>query len=188
LAGLIPEDKIAEIKNAADILDIVSETVALKKAGQNHLGLCPFHSEKTPSFTVSPAKQIFHCFGCGAGGNVFRFLMKHQGLSFPEAVRVGGNRYGIEVPDRRMSPEQKRQYSEKEKLYRINELAMAYFRATLHNAQTGQKAMTYLLGRGMTRKVMDNHQLGYAPDKWDGLLRYLEQKKKRLWTFWPKPD
>ncbi len=177
MAPTIPEDIIRRIKNAANIVDIVSDSVVLKNSGKNYLGLCPFHSEKTPSFTVSPEKQIFYCFGCHTGGNVFSFLMQQEGLSFPEAVRVVGNRYGIEVPDRRMSPEQKRQYSEKEKLYRINELAMAYFRATLHNAQTGQKAMTYLLGRGMTRKVMDNHQLGYAPDKWDGLLRYLEQKK-----------
>ena len=83
MAVFIPEDKISEIKNAADIVDIVSEAVVLKKTGKNHLGLCPFHSEKTPSFTVSPDKQIFYCFGCGVGGNIFSFLMKHEGLSFP---------------------------------------------------------------------------------------------------------
>ena len=107
MAVFIPEDKISEIKNAADIVYIVSEAVLLKKAGKNHQGLCPFHSEKTPSFTVSPDKQIFYCFGCGTGGNVFSFLMKQEGLSFPEAVRVLGKRYGIDIPDRPLSPEQK---------------------------------------------------------------------------------
>ncbi|PQP33698.1 DNA primase, partial [Desulfobacteraceae bacterium SEEP-SAG9] len=83
----IPEDKISEIRNTADVVDIVSEVVLLKKAGRNYVGLCPFHSEKTPSFTVSPEKQIFYCFGCGVGGNVFSFLMKQEGISFPEAAR-----------------------------------------------------------------------------------------------------
>ena len=111
MAALIPEDKISEIKNATDIVDVVSETVLLKKAGKNYIGLCPFHSEKTPSFTVSPDKQIFHCFGCSAGGNVFSFLMRQEGMSFPEAARHLARRYGIDIPEGRLSPEQRKRIS-----------------------------------------------------------------------------
>ena len=114
MAIFIPEDKISEIKNAADIVDVVSESVLLKKAGKNFIGLCPFHSEKTPSFTVSSDKQIFHCFGCSTGGNVFSFLMKQEGVSFPEAARHLAKRYGVDIPDRPLSPEQKKK-SAKEK-------------------------------------------------------------------------
>ncbi len=108
MAGFIPEDKISEIKNAADIVDIVSEAVLLKKTGKNFSGLCPFHTEKTPSFTVSPDKQIFYCFGCGTGGNVFRFLMKHEGLPFPEIARQLAKRYGIDLPIKPLSLDQKK--------------------------------------------------------------------------------
>ena len=136
----IPEEKISDIKNAADILDIVSESVILKKAGKNHLGLCPFHSEKTPSFTVSQEKQIFHCFGCGTGGNVFSFLMKHDGLSFPEAVKMLAGRYGIEIPVHEMSPEQQKRINEREGLFAVNKQAMEYFQHALQNSLAGKKA------------------------------------------------
>ncbi len=116
MANFIPEDKISEIKNTADIVDVVSDAVLLKKAGRNYVGLCPFHVEKTPSFTVSPEKQIFYCFGCGAGGNIFSFLMKKEGLSFPEAARLLAKRCGIEIPTSQISPEQKRRITEREKL------------------------------------------------------------------------
>ena len=93
----IPEDKIVEIINTSDIADVISESVILKKAGQNFMGLCPFHAEKTPSFSVSPNKQIFHCFGCGVGGNVFSFLMKHLNITFPEAVKMLARKYNITI-------------------------------------------------------------------------------------------
>ena len=127
MARSIPEDTINQIKNAANIVEIVSDSVVLEKSGRNYKGLCPFHAEKTPSFTVSAEKQIFYCFGCHTGGNIFSFVMQHEGLSFPEAVRAMGLKYGIEVPDNRLSPEQKRRLSEKEKLFRVNELAMYFF-------------------------------------------------------------
>ena len=113
MAGFIPEDKISEIKHAAEIVDIVSEAVLLKKAGKNFIGLCPFHTEKTPSFTVSPDKQIFYCFGCGTGGNVFSFLMKQEGLSFPETARRLAKRYGIDLPIKPLSPDQKKKIQRK---------------------------------------------------------------------------
>jgi DNA primase len=177
LARTIPEDTIRRVKNTANIVELIGDNVVLKKSGRNYLGLCPFHSEKTPSFTVSPDKQIFYCFGCHTGGNIFSYVMQHQGLSFPDAVRAVAGKYGIEVPDERMSPAQKQQLSEKEKLFRINHLAANFFRDALLDAQVGQQALTYLLGRGMTRKMIDAHQLGYAPDGWDGLLRHLERKR-----------
>lgn len=177
MAGLIPDDKIDEIKNAADIVDIVSESVALKKTGQNHIGLCPFHSEKTPSFTVSPAKQIFHCFGCGAGGNVFRFLMKHQGLSFPEAVRLLARRYGIDLPERDMSPAQRQRLDELDKIKRINQVAGAFFQRCLLESQPGKRALGYLEKRGLDREAVESFRLGFAPSGWDNLVKLFTRKK-----------
>lgn len=173
----IPDDTIQRIKHTANIVDVISEYVVLKKAGRNHLGLCPFHAEKTPSFTVSPEKQIFYCFGCHTGGNIFSFLMQKDGLSFPDAVRAVAGKYGIEVPDYHLTPAQKREFSEKDKIYRVNELAMRFFYKNLNDAQTGSRAMSYLLGRGMTRKIIDGYQLGYAPQRWDGIIDHLKAKQ-----------
>ena len=140
LTSFIPEEKIAEIRNAADIVDVISGEVLLKKGGKNYLGLCPFHSEKTPSFTVSPDKQIFYCFGCGEGGNVFSFVMKQEGLTFPEAAKHLARRYGIVLPDRRMSPGQKRRLDEKEQVLSTNRLAMDFFQQNLRVGPAGGKA------------------------------------------------
>ena len=175
MAIFIPEEKISEIKNAADIVDIVSESVLLKKAGKNYIGLCPFHSEKTPSFTVSPDKQIFHCFGCGTGGNVFSFLMKQEGLSFPEAARHLAKRYGVNVPDRPLSAEQKKKISEKESLLDINRRAGGFYHQALINSTAGQKARSYLSKRGISQKIIDDFKLGYAQDGWDNLLRFFSE-------------
>jgi len=177
LAIFIPEEKISEIKNAADIVDIVSESVLLKKAGKNYIGLCPFHSEKTPSFTVSPDKQIFHCFGCGTGGNVFSFLMKQEGLSFPEAARHLAKRYGVDVPDRPLSPEQKKKISERESLLDINRRAGGFYHQALKNSTAGQKARSYLSKRGISQKIIDDFKLGYAQDGWDHLLRFFTENR-----------
>ena len=172
MAGFIPEDKISEIKHAADIVDIVSEAVLLKKTGKNFSGLCPFHTEKTPSFTVSPDKQIFYCFGCGTGGNVFTFLMKQEGLSFPETARRLAKRYGIDLPVKPLSPDQKKKISEREGLLDINRRAMDFFCQALLRSTSGQVARSYLEHRGISQKTIENFKLGYAPDSWDGLLNY----------------
>jgi DNA primase len=177
LVHSIPEDTIKRIKNATNIVEVISEHVVLKKAGRNYLGLCPFHAEKTPSFTVSAEKQIFYCFGCHTGGNIFSFLMQREGLSFPDAVRAMAGKYGIEVPAPNLTVAQKERISENEQLYRVNEEAMRFFQRTLNDPQNGPKAMGYLVGRGMTRKIIDGHQLGYAPNRWDGLLRNLQERK-----------
>lgn len=172
----IAEDKIADIKNAADIIEIIADYVVLKKTGKNYVGLCPFHSEKTPSFTVSSEKQIFHCFGCGEGGNVFTFLMKKDGLSFPEAIRFIGKRYGIEIPEK-TSKGQKRHFDERETLYSINEQTKRFYKDNLHDTNYGKAALRYLKKRGLTDKIIDEFDLGYAPEGWSNLFNYFSQKE-----------
>ncbi len=177
MSNYIPEDKVSEIKNTADIVDVVSEVVHLKRSGKNYLGLCPFHTEKTPSFTVSPEKQIFYCFGCATGGNVFSFIMKTDGISFPDAAGMLARRYGIDIPTQAMSPEQKRRISERENLLAINREAMVYFSQELLDGVSGKRAMAYLKKRGMDREVLDSFNLGYAPEGWDNLVNLFSKKK-----------
>jgi DNA primase len=176
LAIFIPEDKVLEIKNAADIVDIVSEVVHLKKAGKNFLGLCPFHSEKTPSFSVSPEKQIYHCFGCGVGGNIFSFLMKHDGIAFPEAARSLARRYSINIPTQSLTREQKKRMSERESLLNINRQAMDFFKRALRSKSAGIQAMSYLKKRGFSPETIDRFHLGYAPKGWDHFLNFILKK------------
>jgi len=176
LAIFIPEDKILEIKNAADIVDMVSEVVHLKKAGKNFVGLCPFHTEKTPSFTVSAEKQIFYCFGCGAGGNIFSFLMKNEGLAFPEAARSLARRYGIDIPSHSLTPEQKKRMSERESLLEINRQAMDFFSQALRRDTSGQVAMAYLKKRDLSLDIINRFNIGYAPRGWDHLLNFFSKK------------
>jgi DNA primase len=173
---LIPEAVISDIKHATDIVQVVSETVQLKKTGSNFSGLCPFHSEKTPSFTVSPTKQIYYCFGCGAGGSVFNFLMKRDGLTFPETVRSLGSRCGIEVPERPMSPEEKEKIGAREKIFLANRLAADFFSQTL-KGEAGAGALAYLRNRGITDATIERFGLGYAPDSWDAVSRCLSSSR-----------
>ncbi len=177
MASFIPEEKISEIKNAADIVDVVSESVLLKKAGKNFTGLCPFHSEKTPSFTVSPDKQIFHCFGCNTGGNVFSFVMKQEGLGFPEAARRLAKRYGVELPNKALSAEQKKKISQREHLFDLNRRAANFYHGALLKSPAAQKARAYLIQRGFSKDTIELFKLGFALDGWDHLLRYLSQKR-----------
>ncbi len=177
MAIYISEDKISEIKNTVDIVDIISDVVTLKKAGKNYIGLCPFHSEKTPSFTVSPEKKIFHCFGCQAGGNVFTFMMKNEGISFPEAVRIIAAKCGINIPAQRISQDQKRKISEREKLLDVNRQAMNYFSNILLSSSTGKIAKEYLKKRKITKDIIKSFAIGYAPEGWDNLISYFFKKK-----------
>lgn len=173
----ISEKTISDIRNASDIVDVISEVVLLKRAGKNFQGLCPFHSEKTPSFSVSPDKQVFYCFGCGAGGNVFSFLMRHEGLSFAEAVRKLGKRYGIAVEDRQLSPEERRRVQEREGILEINREAAAFYRRILQNRREGAAALAYLQDRGLVRETMERFSLGYAPPGWETLLRHFSERR-----------
>jgi len=176
LAGFIPEDIIANVRDTANIVDVISEHVALKKTGKNFTGLCPFHADTKPSFTVSEEKQIFHCFGCGQGGNVFSFLMQYNNLSFPEAVGFLAQRYSIEIPTRKMSPTQKKELEERERLFKINKEAAEYFTEILRHPSSGKQAREYFDKRQMTPEVTDRFILGYAPKSWTGLIQYFSKK------------
>ena len=173
--GSIPDDKIEEIRRRADIASLIGEYVTLKKAGRNYLGLCPFHREKTPSFTVSPDKQMFYCFGCSEGGNVFSFLMKLNHLTFPEAVRHLAKKVGVIIPERPMSREEKERYSLAEQIRRVNELAAGLFMSTLRSP-AGEDAREYLRKRGIGESAIETFRLGFSPEGWTHLSEYLDKK------------
>ncbi|MFH1090679.1 MAG: DNA primase [Pseudomonadota bacterium] len=174
MAGYIPEHKIDEVRQAADIVQVISSYVALTKAGRLFRGLCPFHAEKTPSFTVNPERRIFHCFGCGVGGNVFRFLMLHKGISFPEAVAELAERCGIDLPRTdKISGPQARQG--RAALYRALGLAQDFYEEELQ-ASSGRTAREYLARRGINPDIIGEFHLGWAPPGWDNLRLFLESK------------
>ncbi len=178
--SIIPEEKVAEVRERANIVDVVADYVSLRKAGANFQGLCPFHGEKTPSFNVNPARGIFHCFGCGIGGNVLTFIMKIEGLAFPEAVRFLAKRVGLEIEERPPTIAERKRQDERELLYRINDLAAQYYRHVLKDEPTGKSGREYLERRGVSHEIAENYRLGFAPDRWDGLARYLEKLKVPL--------
>jgi DNA primase len=173
--GLIPEETITQIRERTDIAEVVSGYVSLSRSGQNLKGLCPFHTEKTPSFTVSPSRQIFHCFGCGAGGNVFTFFMRIEGASFPEAVRELGHRAGIQVATAWDSGG-KEDASARERLERLNDAAASWFRKNLLDPATGKAASAYLADRGIRPETAEAFGLGVALPAWDGLLRAMTKE------------
>ena len=177
MAGFIPEDIIGRVREATNIVDVVGECVALKKTGKNFVGLCPFHADTQPSFTVSEEKQIFHCFGCGQGGNVLTFLMHYNNLNFPEAVGFLARKYGIEIPNKKMSPAQKKELEERERLLKINGEAATYYKTMLSDPSSGKKARDYLKKRQMKPEVIDRFMLGYAPASWTGLMQHLSRRK-----------
>ena len=166
---MITQDKIAEVRNRASIVEVIADFVTLKKAGRNHMGLCPFHAEKTPSFTVSEEKGIFHCFGCHAGGSVFHFLMQYDQLTFPEAVERIAKRYGIAIELSARSGNSK-ELGEREALYRVNEQVAAHFQKILLTHPEGRQAFEYLKGRGVDEATARKYMLGYAPQTGSGLL------------------
>jgi len=180
LTIFIPEDKVLEIKNAADIVEVVSDSVLLKKTGKNYVGLCPFHSEKTPSFTVSPQKQIFYCFGCAAGGNVFSFIMKRDGISFPEAAQILSKQCGINIPVKTMPKEQEMLRSERENLVTVNRQAMGFFYNNLLGAPSGKQALLYLKKRGISQETIEIFRIGYAPEGWNNINNFFKKKKISL--------
>lgn len=173
--GRIPQDILDEIIARTDIVDVVGRYVPLKKQGQNFIGLCPFHHEKTPSFSVSQNKQIYHCFGCGVGGNVFKFLMEIEHLSFPEAARKLAGEVGVKIPEREQSESDRRALEKRRRLLKWNEFATFYYQAVLHAAQ-GRVYNNYLDQRQISMETREKFQLGGCLEGWDGLYRYLKKK------------
>lgn len=173
MAYSIPEDIIEKVRERSDIVEIIGEHVALKQSGRNFKALCPFHPEKAPSFMVSPEKQIYHCFGCGAGGNVFSFLMQSEGMTFPEAVKALAKRYGIEIPD-----SLPRVSGETSLAYRLNAMAAKAYHSALLGTKEGKGARKYLRARGIGEAVENDFLLGYAPRA--GNLLVLEAKRRKI--------
>jgi DNA primase len=165
------------VKQQADIVRVVGEYVRLKKTGKDFSGLCPFHQEKSPSFTVSPIKQIFYCFGCGKGGDVFSFVMELEKSAFPEAVRTVAEKCGIAIPrPRERSPEERQENQQRSALVEIHREAQAFFTKQISGTLEGKAARAYLEDRGLDNKAIDRFGIGYAPSDGDALLRFLKQK------------
>ena len=168
----IPSETIEQIAAGNDIVDVIGSYFPLKRAGANFKALCPFHQEKTPSFTVSPSRQTFHCFGCSAGGSVFRFVMEYEHVDFPAAVRKLAARAGITVVEERGAADEDRQYETRRKLLKLHAEAAEWFHENLTKREIGEPARKYLKQRGITGEIAKRWQLGYAPDEWDAFGRW----------------
>ncbi len=172
----VPEYVIEQIRNSNDIVSVISEHIILKKTGANHKAICPFHKEKTPSFVVSPEKQIFHCFGCGEGGNVFSFIMKYENISFFEALKKLADRAGIVLPEDAVSKQQDKSRDEKKLLYEINRCAADYYKECLQNSPSAKIAREYVKKRKLTRQIIDKFDIGYAPSTSCEMLKLIKEK------------
>jgi len=172
MAGLISQDLLDEILNKIDIVEVVSGYIPLKRAGRNFRALCPFHQEKTPSFMVSPDRQIYHCFGCSSGGNAFNFLMKYERLEFPEAVEVLAKKAGVRLPEEKQDHQAT---GVSQQIYKIMELAELFYRNSL-NSVSASAVRSYLLKRNINEEAARLFRLGFAPDNWDALINALRSK------------
>ncbi len=165
---------IEQVRQASSIVEIASQYTTLKRRGRKWVGLCPFHTEKTPSFTVDEEKQLYHCFGCGVGGDIFSLLMERENLTFPEALKSLAEKYRVPLPaQQRVRPEVLKL---EEKLFKINELALGFFRKSLHNTAEGKKALAYLEKRGLSDETVQTLKIGYAPNAWTALLDFFKSK------------
>ncbi len=171
--GMIPQETIDQILDRLDIVEVISEYVQLKKAGRNFKACCPFHNEKTPSFVVSPDKQIYHCFGCHAGGNIVGFVMNYESLSFPEAIEMLAAKAGVELP--RYEKRSDEEASLSSRLYEVNELAAGFYQNILMSAK-GRRAQEYLKKRGISSDIAKTFHVGFAPDEWEGLRKFCGSK------------
>ncbi len=170
-----PEELVEEVRMRSDIVDVISSYVKLQKRGGTYFGLCPFHNEKTPSFSVTPSKQMYYCFGCGAGGNVFTFLMEYENLTFPEAVRQLADRAGVELPQEEESEEARKRASRRARILEANKEAGRYFYYQM-KGPGGKRAYEYLTGRGLTDETIRRFGLGYSNAYRDDLYQYLKHK------------
>jgi len=165
---------VDQIRQTASIVEIASQYTTLKRRGNKHVGLCPFHSEKDPSFTVDDEKQLYHCFGCGAGGDIFTLVMERENLSFPEALKYLAEKYNIPLPKKReFSPQLQKL---EEKLFKINENTLAFFKKNLFATKEGEKALDYLKKRDISEEIIQKLKIGYALNSWDSLLSFFKEK------------
>lgn len=169
------DEVVEEVRSRNDIVDVISGYVKLQRKGSSYFGLCPFHNEKSPSFSVSPGKQMYYCFGCGAGGNVFTFVMEYENYSFPEALKMLADRAGIALPEQDYSEEAKQKRDLKSAVLEINKIAAKYYYYTLRSPQ-GERGMQYLRDRRLSDETMQKFGLGYAGQYSDALYRYLKKK------------
>lgn len=169
------DDIVEEVRSRNDIVDVISSYVKLQRKGSSYFGLCPFHNEKSPSFSVSPTKQMYYCFGCGAGGNVFTFVMEYENYTFPEALKMLADRAGISLPEQEYSEEAKKQRDKKTAVLELNKTAAKYFYCMLRSPQ-GARAMQYLKDRGLSDDTIKRFGLGYAGSYSDALYRYLKKQ------------
>jgi DNA primase len=172
----LPQGFADDVKNQGDIVRVVSDYVTLKKRGANYLACCPFHSEKTPSFTVHAGKGLFKCFGCGVGGSIFDFVMRIEGCGFPEAVRIVAQKSGIQIPVVEETEDHKKIARERESILRLNEWAAEFFEAQLNGSEEGASAREYVRARGISEETAKLFRLGYAPDSWDALTNHLRER------------
>ncbi len=170
----IPENIVEEIRQHTDLAELVGDYLKLDRRGKNMVGLCPFHNEKTPSFTVSPEKQLFHCFGCGVSGNVFSFIMKLDNLTFPEAARVLARRSGVRIPEHKSTSPGTDNL--KEQIYKVNILAARFYAYCLNKTDIGKKALEYLQKRGIEQDTIEQFTIGFAPNEWTGFLKFAQKK------------
>jgi len=169
----INDETVSAIRDRSDIVEVISSYLPLRRSGANYLGLCPFHQEKSPSFNVNAPRQIFHCFGCGTGGNVFTFLMRMEGLTFPEAVKRLGEKVGITVEETPVTPADRQRRDQRERLLRINEAAGAFYHRLLLEDAAGAPGRRYLRQRGYEADMVRAFRLGFAPDQWEALAGHL---------------
>ena len=169
------DELVEEVRSRNDIVDVIGSYVHLQKKGSTYFGLCPFHNEKTGSFSVSPNKQMYYCFGCGAGGNVFTFLMQYENFTFPEAMQELADRVGIELPKQEMTSAQRREADRRTQLLEINKEAAKYFYMLLRGPR-GQRAHEYFKKRELSDETMQKFGLGYSDQYSDDLYKYLRSK------------
>lgn len=172
----IPEEIVEEIRQRADIVEIISGYVTLQRRGKNYLGLCPFHNEKTPSFTVTPEKQMFHCFGCHVGGNVITFLMRKENWSFPETIQYLANKTGIALPEEKLTQQQQEEKRQRQRWESIHDWAANFFNDLLLHHPDGAAGRDYLAQRGVTEESIKNFRLGFSLNRWDALIEAMRAK------------
>src|SRR5688500_13868772 len=169
--ALITDESIERVRQAADIVEVISAHTDLRRQGAQMMGLCPFHEERSPSFSVDPARKVYHCFGCGVGGDVIRFVREKDGLDFPSAVELLAERYGVELEREQEDPRAEERRKRRTRMGELLTRTSAYYASYLWSSDEARKAREYLLERGLREEVLKEFEVGYAPSAWDSVLK-----------------